>query len=153
MLSKELQIGKVGEHLVCADLILRGYNAFLSDQGLPFDVIIEHDGKIKSVQVKTTMGLIKYNNIYVYRFGIRCGKRGSRAIKINSVDYFAFVALDIKSIAYIPSIDIMSNDTHFKQLIELRTLRQDYPVRVYSNGTIQNKKRGSYFEDYSEFVW
>jgi len=40
-LSKELQIGKAGEHLVCTDLILKGYNAFLSDQGVPFDVLVE----------------------------------------------------------------------------------------------------------------
>ena len=37
--SNMLQIGKAGEYLVCADLILKGYIAFLSEQGLPYDVI------------------------------------------------------------------------------------------------------------------
>jgi len=38
MLNKlsELEIGKAAEHLVCADLILKGYRSFLADQGLPF---------------------------------------------------------------------------------------------------------------------
>lgn len=40
ILSKELQLGKAGEHLVCFDLINQGYNAFLADQGLPYDVVV-----------------------------------------------------------------------------------------------------------------
>lgn len=42
-LSNELQIGKAAEHLVCCDLILQGYNAFLTDQGVPFDIVVEKD--------------------------------------------------------------------------------------------------------------
>ena len=53
-LSKELQIGKAGEHLVCFDLIIQGYNAFLADQGLPFDILIERRGKLLKVQVRST---------------------------------------------------------------------------------------------------
>lgn len=41
MISRELQIGKAGEHLVCCDLLTHGFNAFLSDQGLPFDVVTD----------------------------------------------------------------------------------------------------------------
>ena len=33
--SKQLQIGKAGEYLVCADLIMKGFIAFPSEQGLP----------------------------------------------------------------------------------------------------------------------
>jgi hypothetical protein len=36
-LSTELQTGKAAEHLVCCDLILQGYSAFLADAGLPYD--------------------------------------------------------------------------------------------------------------------
>jgi hypothetical protein len=32
-------MGKAAEHLVCADLLMKGYKAFLSAQGLPYDVI------------------------------------------------------------------------------------------------------------------
>ncbi len=44
-LSKELQIGKAGEHLVCCDLIQQGYNAFLADQGLPNVSTLKKKGK------------------------------------------------------------------------------------------------------------
>ena len=37
--SKQLQIGKAGEYLVCADLIMKGFIAFPSEQGLSFDGI------------------------------------------------------------------------------------------------------------------
>jgi len=44
--SKELQIGKAGEYLVCADLILKGFIAYPSEQGLPYDVFLDIDGKL-----------------------------------------------------------------------------------------------------------
>ena len=39
--SSELQTGKEGEYLVCADLILKGLIAFPSEQGLPYDVVVD----------------------------------------------------------------------------------------------------------------
>jgi len=53
-LSKELQIERQG-NICCTDLILKGYNAFLSDQGVPFDVLVEKDNTIYRVQVKSTL--------------------------------------------------------------------------------------------------
>ena len=47
-------MGKAAEHLVCADLLMKGYNAFLSDQGLPFDVVIDLGRRLFRVQVKGT---------------------------------------------------------------------------------------------------
>src|SRR3990167_7974215 len=104
-LSNALQIGKAGEHLVCADLILQGYNAFLSDQGLPYDVLIDIDGKIKRIAVKSTQWIKSYKEksvMDIYRFGTRTGNKGKSRVKEADVDYYAFVALDIKKIAYIP---------------------------------------------------
>jgi BioD-like phosphotransacetylase family protein len=48
-----LQIGKAGEHFVCYDLIINGVNAFLADQGLPYDVLADFGNNIKKIQVKT----------------------------------------------------------------------------------------------------
>ena len=50
----DLQIGKAGEYLVCVDLILQGHISFLSEQGLPYDVIFDYKGRLLKVQVKTT---------------------------------------------------------------------------------------------------
>ena len=52
--SNELQIGKAGEYIVCADLIMKGLIAFPSEQGLPYDVVIDTGKKILRCQVKTT---------------------------------------------------------------------------------------------------
>jgi len=53
----DLQAGKAGEYLVCADLIVKGYVAFPSEQGLPFDVVLDVQGRLLRVQVKTTRRL------------------------------------------------------------------------------------------------
>ena len=58
--SKQLQIGKAGEYLVCADLIMKGFIAFPSEQGLPYDVLLDNGDKLLRVQVKTTE---KYRSI------------------------------------------------------------------------------------------
>ena len=44
--SDDLEVGKAAEHLVCADLITSGYRAFLSDQGLPYDILVDIDGRV-----------------------------------------------------------------------------------------------------------
>ena len=55
--SKQLQIGKAGEYLVCADLIMKGFIAFPSEQGLPYDGIeIDKeyfDNSIKRIIIET----------------------------------------------------------------------------------------------------
>jgi hypothetical protein len=56
-ISSELQTGKAGEYLVCADLILKGLIAFPSEQGLPYDVLLDTGKKLLKVQVKTTEGV------------------------------------------------------------------------------------------------
>lgn len=75
-ISRELEIGKAGEHFVCCDLIKNGMNAFLSDAGLIYDVLVDYNEKIYKIQVKSTETLIstsKSENIY--RFGLRTGKK------------------------------------------------------------------------------
>lgn len=152
MISKELQLGKAGEHLVCYDLILHGHNAFLADQGLPYDVLVDINGKLKKIQVKSTTKLIdtKTRAKRVYRFGLRKGNINnfSRLIKIE-VDYIACVALDIKTIAYIP-INIMTRkDGNIKTCIEFKTRKIDYGGRYYKNGSRRNPDYNAKFiEDF-----
>ena len=43
-LLSDLELGKAAEHLVVADLILSGYRAYLTEQGLPYDVVVDHEG-------------------------------------------------------------------------------------------------------------
>jgi len=110
----DLQIGKAGEYLVCADLILEGYVAFLSEQGLPFDVVMNVDGKLLKVQVKTTRKSKhipqRKSDIPSYIFHIGNNGKYNRRKKYDAtdVDLFALVALDTKRIAYLPFFDIQT---------------------------------------------
>ena len=107
----DLQAGKAGEYLVCADLILKGYIAFPSEQGLPFDVVLSANGKLYKVQVKTTRKPQavpqRKNRTDKYIFHIRrCGKGGRRSYRSGEVDLFAIVALDTKTIGYLPASEV-----------------------------------------------
>ena len=120
-LSKELQIGKAGEHLVCCDLISQGISAFLSDAGLPYDVLFDKGDGIKRVQVKTSTHKSDYGKSKnVYRFSLRSGKGAERAIKANKADYIAFVFLDKRVVQYIPVSQITAENGNLKQGLDFR---------------------------------
>ena len=130
-LSRELQIGKAGEHFVCCDLILQGYNAFLADQGLPFDIVIERDGSFKTIQVRSTSKLRTYGKAKdVYRFGTRRGKGAVTRARKAEVDYYALVALDIMRIAYIPISAMITQAGMVKQTIDLKEVYFDKYKKV-----------------------
>ena len=114
-----LEIGKAAEHLVCADLILSGYRAFLSDQGLPYDVLLDASGHIIRVQVKSTLRPKPVPNRPgsgdTYMFNVRrAGKGGKRIISADDFDLLALVALDIGVIAYTPIKDAVRQLMHFR---------------------------------------
>lgn len=107
----DLQIGKAGEYLVCADLIMKGYIAFPSEQGLPYDVVLALGNKLVKVQVKTTRKpqavpqRVKRTEKYCFHIR-RCGKGGRQCYNVNDVDIFAIVALDTKAIGYIKASEV-----------------------------------------------
>lgn len=109
--SKQLQIGKAGEYLVCADLILKGFIAFPSEQGLPYDVLLDTGEKLLKVQVKTTEKprLIQQrsNAIPAYIFSIkRAGAKGKTIYDESEIDLFALVCLDTMDIGYLKNSDM-----------------------------------------------
>ena len=134
-LSKELQLGKAGEHLVCFDLIVKGYNAFLADQGLPYDVLVDMKGKIKRMQVKTCLiARDKGRSKNVYRFSLRSAKGNNRAIMANKIDYVAFVFIDRKIVQYIPVKQITTESGYLKQCIDFRAEgKTKYIIGNFSN--------------------
>lgn len=109
--SKELQVGKAGEYLVCADLILKGFVAFPSEQGLPYDVVLDTGKRIFRVQVKTTAGLRvvpqRAGESRAYIFNVkRAGKKNSKRHTEADLDIYALVALDTRRIAYLSGLDM-----------------------------------------------
>ena len=104
--SKQLQIGKAGEYLVCADLIMKGFIAFPSEQGLPYDIILDTGERILKVQVKTTekprLVQQRSNPIPAYVFSIkRAGSEGRTRYDEKEIDLFALVCLDTMQIGYL----------------------------------------------------
>lgn len=155
MLSRELQIGKAAEHLVCCDLILQGYNAILADQGLPFDVlVVSDDGRICRVQVKATTKLIttKRNPRPHYRFGLRHAKKGARRISAKEIDVIALVGLDTKKIAYFQITTLVSRK-HGEVVQAVDLWEGELPIgRIYTTGTVRSCF-GRRIEDHAVFYF
>ena len=130
----DLDIGTAGEHLVCADLILKGHKAFLSAAGLHYDILTDLNGSLIKIQVKTTrkpspISLIK-DRSKRYLINIRrMGKNGRKEYTEKEVDVFAVVALDIKKIAYIP----------IKKIQQTMVFRDEKPLN--------QSKEARYFDD------
>ena len=100
------EVGKAGEHLVCADLFLSGHPASIAAEGLPYDIMADIGGSIKKIQVKSTQQPLKIQRgkaetIQVYRFSC-CRRRpnSSKFVYTNEIDLIAFVALDTRIVAY-----------------------------------------------------
>lgn len=115
----DLAAGAAGEHLVCADLLLAGYRAFLSDQNCPYDVAVDIGGQLIRIQVKTTRQPRavpqRVGHFPAYMWHVRrAGKGGRRVYAANEFDMLALVALDQRKIAYLPPSRLL-------QTIHIRT--------------------------------
>lgn len=111
--SNELQIGKAGEYIVCADIILKDMIAFPSEQGLPYDIVIDTGKRLLKCQVKTTLKpkIIpqRKKKSIAYIFNVkRHGKYGTKIYHKNEVDIFALVCLDTRQVGYIKNTDMPS---------------------------------------------
>jgi hypothetical protein len=129
----DLQIGKAGEYLVCADLILQGHIAFPSEQGLPYDVVFDYKDRLYKVQVKTTRTSRnipqRKNPVKGYIFNIKRRGKGNHSRTTNdSCDMFALVALDTKIIGYLPNTDV-------KETMNFRAEKFRGTYRVEDSGT------------------
>ena len=136
-ISQELQIGKAGEYLVCCDLALKGFIAFPSDQGLPYDVLLDNGKRLFKIQVKTTTGPRQIpqraKTSFAYIFNIKKhGKNNTKRYTQDEIDVFALVALDIMKVGY-----IIADDMPETMNIRCDNLRGEY----YDEKGIQDYER------------
>ena len=141
MESKEMNIGRAGEHLVMYDLLSRGYKCYMTEAGLNYDVVIDIDGRLVRLQVKTTQKPMCMSQKYkttTYLFHVRrSGKGGKRVYDVGEFEGFALVAMDTKSVFYYPFTERIT-----KTLI-LRDGRQ-------KNDYMQNRgKLAPYIEEFT----
>ena len=59
--------GKAGEHLVCSELLFRGFNSSIMSVDVGMDIIATKNGKLFSIQVKTANA----NAFNTYNFNVR----------------------------------------------------------------------------------
>lgn len=105
MRADDIQTGAIGEHLVMADLLLRGINVHQASAGSPFDIIAETKKGLLRIQVKATRKITmerapRSKPCYLFHVK-RCGKHGKKKYKKGAFDCYAFVALDKKEVAYV----------------------------------------------------
>lgn len=101
-------LGKAGEHLVCADLLLRGHQSFIvTDPASPFDILMHHEKRLLKIQVKTTIdpqkhyGTKRHKTMPCYVFKTwSCGWKGRKKYEEDDIDILAFVVLSTKEIGY-----------------------------------------------------
>jgi len=109
--SDKFQIGKAGEYMVCADLLLKGLNVSPAGETLPYDLLLDTGSKILKIQVKTTKNSKRtnqwkgVNDAYVFSVR-RKGSDGKKRYDYNEVDIFAVVTLDTKQIGYIKNSEM-----------------------------------------------
>lgn len=104
------RLGAAGEHIVCADILLSGRNAFFAGAALPFDLVIDDGGRLARVAVKSTLSARKRPareaNRICYQFAVtrsrrlHTGKTDARPYSSSDVDIIAFCALDVRCVAY-----------------------------------------------------
>lgn len=133
----ELQIGKAGEYLVCADLILKGFVAYPSEQGLPYDVVMDFGGRLIKIQVKTTKGLRNVlqrktpSSAYIFNIK-RHGKNNKCRHTSTTCHLFALVALDTKEIGYV--INKEAKDTMYFRPAVLKGSYRDENINIKTTG-------------------
>ena len=141
--SNELQIGKAGEYIVCADIIIMGLIAYPSEQGLPYDVVIDNGIRLLKCQVKTTEKprIIPQRNkeSYAYMFSIkRHGKQNKKIYTESDVDLFALVELETRSAVYLLNGDMPSTIN-----LRVESLRGEYydekGIKDYKNVLLLKK--------------
>lgn len=148
--SNELQIGKAGEYIVCADLIMMGLVAYPSEQGLPYDVVIDTGNKLLKCQVKTTSAPRKVpqrkTDSVAYIFNVkRHGKKNANRYTDLEVDIFALVELQNRSVIYIKNnempdtLNIRLDERRGDHYDEKGVLDYKKCIELYTIGGIKNK--------------
>jgi hypothetical protein len=130
----DLAAGTAAEHLVCADLLLAGYPAFVATQCCPYDIAFEIGNRLLRVQVKATRGPRaipqRAGHFPAYIWYVRkSGKGGTRVYHEEAFDLLALVALDCRRIAYMaPSQSSMT--------IQIRTHEDSGPQGPNGGGRL-----------------
>lgn len=107
--AQGLLIGRAAEHLVCANLLMSGVSAMLTEQGMPFDLIADIGSQLFRIQVKGTLRARRLRPgssadcwAYIWPVKHRGKRKAGARLSTAHCDIVALVALDVGLIAYLP---------------------------------------------------
>ncbi|HCQ7399752.1 TPA: hypothetical protein ACYESC_003309 [Klebsiella pneumoniae] len=150
----ELEMGKCGEYYAIFSLTKQGFICFPSDQGLPYDIVVQSEGRLLRGQVRSTLRMRDYGKSKnVYRFSTRTGKGSIRATQCGCCDFYAFVVIEDEKIGFMAAMELTSckNIGSIKQTLEFRTEDKVYPGRIYPTGKQRILDYSRNIESFSSF--
>ncbi|HIF6607507.1 group I intron-associated PD-(D/E)XK endonuclease [Serratia sp. TKO39] len=153
-MGSELELGKCGEYYAIFTLAKQGFVAYPSDQGLPYDVVVDVGGRLLRGQVKSTMGRRDYGRMKdVYRWGTRSSKGANRPTLAAKCDFYAFVSISDEKIAFMATSEILSAKNHGTvcQAVEMRSRHQEMATRIYSTGKVRIFDKAKIIENFEVF--
>ena len=106
-------VGKAGEHLVCSELLFRGFNASIMSVDVGLDIVATKDSRMFGIQVKTS----NLNRFRTYVFDVR--KVSFERHSNNSVFYIFVLHKRSKSNFLILPYYEMERKVHDKAILEV----------------------------------
>tara|TARA_Y100001963_G_scaffold130328_1_gene186495 strand:+ start:374 stop:778 length:405 start_codon:yes stop_codon:yes gene_type:complete len=110
--------GTASEHLVCADLWIQGYKAYMV-HGDIFDVVLKAENQLYKIQVKSSTNP-KYNTNSL-TFNLSRGCKSKDLYRKRDIDVWAFVDLMYKKVCY---IDVQELNNKWKITIPRKKFKQ-----------------------------
>jgi hypothetical protein len=104
------RISLAGEYLAASYMLRYCDSVIMSPSNHRSDLILDHQGQLYRVQVKTTNSTYSRRNKDFYRWELRSGRRTSHNTRQNKmvrygdgqIDFFCLVALPINKVIFVP---------------------------------------------------
>ena len=139
--SNYLKAGLLAELKVYQDLLKAGFNVHKSDQSLPYDLLVEKNGKCLRVQVKHTSCFRSDRNSYQFKTN-RCS---GRLYTKKDADVFALVTTEAPCVFY-SQVEIINKPNfyvkkHMFELNESTASREKCFAKINQDGEFDDSDR------------
>ena len=111
MTHHSARVALAGEYLAASYLLRYCDSVILAPEGHKSDLILDHQGQLYRIQVKTTNSIYTKNDKDYYRWDFRSNadnKRKNKMLRYGSgqVDIFCLVALPIDKVFFLPFSEV-----------------------------------------------
>jgi hypothetical protein len=111
MTHSSARVALAGEYLAASYLLRYCDSVILAPEGHKSDLILDHQGQLYRIQVKTTNSIYKKDDKEYYRWDFRSNadnKRKNKMLRYGSgqVDIFCLVALPLDKVFFLPFSEV-----------------------------------------------